>query len=240
MVATLGGMMATTPMRAMMDRIATFGRAPVLAAVLLTACAAMLGSVEAAPFTGWRSGDLIFQESRGSQSAAVLAATGSRFTHMGIVQIRGRTVTVIEAGAMVGETPLGRFVARGAGGRYAVYRIRGLKVIQWAVAQMAARMMYGKPYDLFFREGNDRIYCSELPVLAFKSAGIDLGRRERLGQLALNNAAVRQIFLQRWRLHPDCRGLDERACWARIQNQRLVTPLSIARDPDVVRVYSNF
>jgi hypothetical protein len=201
---------------------------------------AAVGAAEAKPFTSWRDGDLIFQQSTGTQSAAVIAATGSRFTHMGVVAVRKGKPVVIEAGGVVSETPLAAFVARGKGGRYAVYRIRNLKVVQWAVAEMAARMMYGKPYDIFFREGADHIYCSELPYLMFKPARIDLGRRERLGDLALDSAAVRTIFLKRWRLHPDCRGLDQERCWRKIQDQRLITPASIARDPDVRLVYSNF
>jgi hypothetical protein len=208
------------------------------AAIALAFAAAV--SAEAKPFAQWRNGDLIFQQSTGGQSAAVIAATGSRFTHMGIVALRKGRAVVIEAGGVVSETPLAAFVARGKGGRYAVYRIRDLTLIQWAVAEMTARMMYGRPYDIFFREGADHIYCSELPHLVFKSARIDLGRRERFGDLAVDNAAVRAIFLRRWQLHPDCRGLDADRCWRRIQDQRIVTPASIARDPDVRLVYSNF
>lgn len=201
---------------------------------------AAIGAAHAAPFTSWRDGDLIFQQSTGSQSGAVLAATGSRFTHMGIVRLNNGKPMVIEAARVVGETPLQRFIARGRGGRYAVYRVRDLPVIKWAVAQMLARMMFGRPYDIFFRPGGDAIYCSELPHLAFKAAGIELGAMQRLGDLTVDNAAVRAIFLRRWELHPDCRGLDQQACWRKIQDQRLVTPASIARDPDVKLVYSNF
>lgn len=216
--------------------------------VVLAACAIAVGCFTAAqaaparPFTQWQNGDLIFQQSTGSQTAAVLEATGSRFTHMGIVQIRNRQVTVIEAQAQaqVTETPLDRFIARGRDGRYAVYRVRGLKPVQWAVVQFTARLLYGKPYDIFFRSGADAIYCSELPYLAFKSANIELGKPHRLGELAVQGSAVRALFLKRWQTHPDCRGLGAEACWRKIQDQRLVTPASIARDPNVALVYSNF
>lgn len=214
--------------------------------VVLAACAIAVGlftTVQAAPVRAlaqWQNGDLIFQQSTGSQTAAVLEATGSRFTHMGIVQIRNRQVTVIEAQATVTETPVERFIARGRDGHYAVYRVRGLKPIQWAVVQFTARLLYGRPYDIFFRPGADAIYCSELPYLAFKSANIELGKPQRLGELAVQGSAVRALFLKRWQLHPDCRGLGAEACWRKIQNQRLVTPASIARDPNVALVYANF
>jgi hypothetical protein len=213
-----------------------------IAAVLALGALAMAPAhaAPARPFTQWRDGDLIFQQSTGGQSAAVLAATGSRYTHMGVVRLNRGRVMVIEAAARVGETPLARFIARGKGGRYAVYRVRNLPVIKWAVAQLYMRMMWGRPYDVFFRPGNDAFYCSELPYLAFRSAKIELGTEQRLGELTVNNPAVMALFLKRWRTHPGCKGLDQRACWRRIQDQRIVTPASIARDPEVRLVYSNF
>jgi hypothetical protein len=212
-------------------------------AAALALAALMVAPAQAAPehaFTQWRDGDLIFQQSTGGQSAAVLAATGSRYTHMGVVRLNGGRVMVIEAAHMVGETPLARFIARGKNGRYAVYRVRDLPVIKWAVAQMYMRMMFNKPYDIFFRPGNDAFYCSELPYMAFQSAKIELGTMQRLGDLAVSSPAVAALFARRWQQHPDCKGLDQQTCWRKIQNQRLVTPASIAGDSDVRLVYSNF
>ncbi len=230
--------MMLASMRAMTSTLRTAIAAAFAVAVLTMTAAA--GAAPMRSFKGWHDGDLIFQQSTGGQSAAVLAATGSRYTHMGVVRLNDGKPVVIEAAGRVGEIPLERFIARGKGGRFAVYRVRDLPVIKWAVAQMYMRMMWGRPYDVFFRLGNDAFYCSELPYLAFKSANMELGKEQRLGDLALNNPAVAALFVRRWQQHPDCKGLDRGACWRKIQDQRIVTPASIARDPQVRLVYSNF
>ena len=44
-----------------------------------------------------QDGDLVFQESRSTQSAAIIAATHSHWTHMGIVLIDDGKAVVLEA-----------------------------------------------------------------------------------------------------------------------------------------------
>jgi len=57
----------------------------------------------------------------------------------------------------------------------------------------------------------------------------------------VRNPAVKALFATRWASHPDCRGAAENAaaCWTLIQHQGIVTPVSIARDSQVVRVGGN-
>jgi hypothetical protein len=62
-----------------------------------------------------RDGDLIFQTSRSSQSVAIQRATGSVYSHMGLVLFRDGQPYVYEAIATVRFTPLDRWIARGAG-----------------------------------------------------------------------------------------------------------------------------
>lgn len=210
-----------------------------LAAVWLI-CTAF--AVRAESFADWRSGDLIFQDSNSSQAAAIRLATASQYSHMGIIRVSGHNVTVIEAARTVSETPLQRFIARGVGQDYAVYRIRDLSPADAERALAAAADLAGKPYDIFFRLGSEAVYCSELPYYAFGTIGLNLGEVQLFGDLAIDTPEGRALFLARWQDHPDCQaqGLDREACWAAIQQQEIVTPVSIARDPAVMQVYSTF
>lgn len=208
--------------------------------ISLLAMAMLSGTALAAePFDDWRNGDLIFHESTGPQAAAIRVATGSRYTHMGIVRKTGNEIRVIEAARTVSETPLKDFVARGTGNNYAVYRVRDLTPDAAETVITASRKYAGRPYDIFFRLTPDQIYCSELPFYAFQTIGMKLGAVERLGDLRINTPEARAIFLLRWRDHPDCKGKDRDGCWAAIQAQDIVTPVSIAKDPQLKRVYSS-
>ncbi|TDR87142.1 YiiX/YebB-like N1pC/P60 family cysteine hydrolase [Enterovirga rhinocerotis] len=193
-------------------------------------------------FRDWQTGDLIFQESLSPQATAIRVATGSRYSHMGIVLRSAGGIRVIEAARTVSETPLKAFIARGARQDYAVYRVRRLTSGQAAAAVEAARTYLGRPYDIFFRLDPSAIYCSELPFYAFRAVGLTIGQAERLGDLKIETPEGRGIFLARWRDHPDCRAgvsaQDE--CWSLIKTQEIVTPVSIARDAAVKRVVSTF
>lgn len=198
----------------------------------------MTGRLAAEP--ALRDGDLVFQQSQSRQSAAILAATGSPLTHMGIVHMRDGKPYVIEAWRTVRETPLADWIARGENGRYRVYRYRDLSTAQAATAIGEALAMEGRPYDPFFRPGDDAIYCSELVRLAFAAAGIDLGAMEAIGDLETEGPAVRAIFAERWRMHPDCGDAgDAQACWERVAIQPIVTPASIAADRRLALIRSD-
>ncbi|MDZ5451707.1 YiiX/YebB-like N1pC/P60 family cysteine hydrolase [Labrys sedimenti] len=188
-----------------------------------------------------RQGDLVFQQSKSPQSEAIRLASGSAYTHMGIVALTPSGPMVIEAADIVRQTPLEAFLARGMKGRFAVYRVRGLDQAKANAAITAARTYLGRPYDLYFRLDPNAIYCSELPYEAFRSVGITLGQIDRFGDLSVRTPAVKALFARRWASHPDCKGkaANATACWARIQDQGIVTPVSIARDDQVDRVGGN-
>ena len=188
-----------------------------------------------------RQGDLVFQHSMSPQSEAIRLASGSTYTHMGIVSLAPAGPVVIEAADVVRQTPLKAFLARGTKGRFAVYRVRGIDEAKADAAVAAARGYLGRPYDLYFRLDPGAIYCSELPYDAFRSVGISLGRVERFGNLSVRAPAVKALFARRWASHPDCQGTahDAAACWALIQDQGIVTPVSIARDSQVERIGGN-
>lgn len=191
-------------------------------------------------FTDWRDGDLVFQDSAGSQSAAISLATDSPYTHVGIVQLTSAGPMVIEAARTVSATPLAIFLARGKQGHYAVYRLREASPAALTKAVAQARRYMGRPYDIFFRLKPDAIYCSELPYYAFKEAGIPVGKTERFDALGVDNPAVKALFAKRWQQHPDCQDTDQAGCWRRMQSQLIVSPASIAGDPQMLQVFSSF
>ncbi|UWU25129.1 YiiX/YebB-like N1pC/P60 family cysteine hydrolase (plasmid) [Rhizobium sp. CB3060] len=189
-----------------------------------------------------KDGDLIFQTSTSNQSSAIIFATGSAFSHMGIIKNDNGAITVIEAGAKVKETPLKTWVNRGLLRQVAIYRDPRLTPETARQLLSYARTLYGKPYDLFFSFNNDAIYCSELPYLTYKAAGIEIGKVQKISELHIDNMLVRNLVQSRWQRDSECteRGYDFDQCYKYILNQSLVTPVSIANDPNLRMIYSNY
>lgn len=176
---------------------------------------------EAAAPPALRTGDLVFQTSRSSQSRAIQQATGSRWSHVGIVEVAPDGVFVLEAEGTVARTPWARFLRRGAGDVLAL-RPRALGPEAAARVAAEARRHLGKPYDPLFGWGDDRFYCSELVRKAFaRGASLELGRMERLGDLRLDG--LRGDVERRWGNVPA--GLE------------LVTPASLAADPRLEEIW---
>ncbi len=90
-----------------------------LGAILLAA-----GSALAGPAPALQDGDIVFQTSLSSQSVAVQRATGSRWSHMGVIVLRDGRPWVLEAIATVRYTPLPEWIARGAGHHFVAKRLR--------------------------------------------------------------------------------------------------------------------
>jgi hypothetical protein len=142
----------------------------------------------------------------------------------------------------VKETPLRDWIGRGLFKRVAIYRDPDLSPEQAKLVLAAAREFYGKPYDIFFSFNNDAIYCSELPYLSYKAAGIQIGKVQKVSDLHVDNFLVRRLIRQRWRRDPECvgKGYNFEQCYQHILDQDLVTPASIANDGKFKRIYSNY
>jgi hypothetical protein len=199
----------------------------------------------AADFRSFKRGDIIFQTSRSGQSLAILLASKSPYSHMGIIDFddSGNPV-VLEATATTRATPLHSWVKRGLGERISVFRLPTLTESEASAVSRDARKHFGKKYDPFFYSTDDELYCSELVFLAFKSGiNLELGRYQKVNTLALDNFAVRKVIKSRWNKFPLCangQAKDFESCFAIIQQQFLITPQSIAEDKRLLQVFNNY
>jgi hypothetical protein len=157
-----------------------------------TGCAQQLPDV--------RDGDVIFQTSRSSQSVAIQQATHSRYSHMGIVFIRGGQPYVLEASATVRYTRLKDWIGHGVQGGYVVMRLRnGLAAGQAERLRGVAQTFLGRPYDLTFEWSDSRIYCSELVWKIYERAlGVRLGELQHLRDFDLSSPVVRSKLKERY------------------------------------------
>jgi uncharacterized protein YycO len=172
-------------------------RIVVALALLATACAAK-GTAPAV-----RDGDVIFHTSRSSQSLAIQRATGSQYSHMGLVVHRNGKPFVFEAVSTVRLTPLDQWIARGTGRHFVVKRLRNAESVLTPAAleklRAEARRFAGRPYDLTFGWADDRIYCSELVWKAYDRAlGIQIGGLQEVRDFNLSDPAVRAKMRERY------------------------------------------
>jgi uncharacterized protein YycO len=172
----------------------------IIALLALWKAAAVLGDSITAQV---RDGDIIFHTSRSSQSLAIQRATGSRYSHMGMILFRDGRPFVFEAVQTVSYTPLEKWVARGEKGHYVVKRLVKADTLVTADAidrlKAQARNFEGKPYDLTFEWSDERIYCSELVWKIYDRAlGIRIGRLQKLRSFHLDDPAVRNKLRERY------------------------------------------
>lgn len=180
-------------------------RPPILLAGLILA-AASLACTGAEP---WQpaDGDLVFQVSTSAQSGALERATGSRWTHVGLVFHRRGEPWVLEAVATVRAVPLPEWIERGRDGRWVAMRLRPEYGTLDATARQRmlelGRWWLGERYDPAFRWSDDRLYCSELVwKLYARAAGVELCPLRRTADFDLDEQEVVALAEQRGGLPP--------------------------------------
>ena len=125
-----------------------------------------------------KDGDIILRMGNGalSQVFSNVSLTDKRFSHLGIVQIRDESITVINSVGYlanrkkgVDEVSLEKFleVAMSVG----IFRI---KYIDGAFISDKAREYIGYPFDWNFDlSEDDNIYCTELLYIVLKESGLE-------------------------------------------------------------------
>lgn len=227
--------------------VRTFALLALLAAASAGALALWLEEtrVTARDIPPLRTGDIVFQESGSTQTKAIALASRSLYTHTGLVELDASgKAWIVEAVSSVRATPLDEWIERGTAGRITIKRVRGLGESDATKVLKAAHVYDGRPYDFFFHDDKETIYCSELVRRAFEEgAGIEVGKVQKVRELDIDNAAARRIIEARWRKHPLCTqaaAADFESCYTIILDQTLVTPAAIARDAQLEAVFSNF
>ena len=188
----------------------------------------------------FQDGDIIFQASKSSQSNAIFAASLSAYTHMGIIKNTKNGMVVIEAVGPVKETPIREWINRGRFDRYAIYRLKNNKDIAFEPVFNELKKYYGRPYDLFFSFNNRAIYCSELVNIGYSELDIHLGQPQKVSSLWVNLPIVKSLIYRRAKKDPECIGKTKSECKNIIANRELITPVAIARDKRLFKVYSNY
>jgi hypothetical protein len=178
-----------------------------------------------------RNGDIVFQTSRSSQSAAIQFATKSQYSHMGIVYVRDGEPFVFEAIQPVKLTPLAAWVERGERGHFIAKRLSDAEsqLTAEALSKMRAvgERFAGRDYDLYFEWSDDRIYCSELVWKVFEQgAGIELGKLQTIADFDLTHPAVQAKLKERFG--------DQIP-----RHEIVVSPVAIFDDAKLQTVYAN-
>ncbi len=149
------------------------------------------------------TGDLIFIQSQSPQSVAVQEMTGSPWTHVGMIFQHNNNWVVGEAARDVGAVSLGDFIGRSRGRRYIVKRLRAdvlaVGTAEQSLLENTFRQEVGKPYDLWFEWGDERIYCSELIWKSYQRAlGVVLSPLQVVGDMNLSGPAARALIEERY------------------------------------------
>jgi hypothetical protein len=151
----------------------------------------------------FKDGDIIFQESRSSQSRAIQLATNSRYTHVGMLFKQNNQWMVLEAVQPVRYTSVKAFIARSTKGHFVIKRLTNAdetltpKTIE--NMKQLAKTMLGKNYDLYFEWSDTKIYCSELVWKIYeRTLHIEVGKLARLKEFDLSSPLVKAMMKQRY------------------------------------------
>lgn len=149
-----------------------------------------------------KEGDIIFQTSNSGQSKAIQLATGSKFSHCGIIVKIDNELQVVEAVQPVKVTKLAEWIKRGNNSYYEVKRMRGqntLSIDQHAKLKIEYTKLLGLNYDIYFGWSDKEMYCSELVWKIYKRAfGREICALHELKEYNLDNATVQKILKERY------------------------------------------
>lgn len=193
--------------------------------VILISCQSGTG------FSGFQNGDIIFQTSKSGQSIAIQIATGSKYSHMGIIYVQGDDFFVYEAVQPVKLTPLKSWINKGVNGHYVVKRLKNAETLltQENIAKMkqVGEKYSGKDYDLHFEWSDSKMYCSELVWKIYKEAlGFEIGKCQTLGDFNLDDNSVKKKLSERY---GNKIPLDE----------LVISPASMFESENIITVFSN-
>jgi len=129
----------------------------------------------------YKEGDILFQVSKSRQSPLIQKATGSKWSHCGVVVEKNKKLFVLEASKVVRLTPLQQWIKQGKDEKVKMMRVKKDPV------KIKYNKYLEKSYDLAFKFDNVKWYCSELIYDIYKSQlGIELCKPKQLRQYQIN------------------------------------------------------
>ena len=168
---------------------------------LVTAATCVVLAIASVPSFGadWREGDIVFSGSTAGQGGAIIAATGSPYTHCGIVFLNDGKPMVLEAVQPVGVVSLETFKSRCKPGTFMARRLKSaVTPASYQSARTWAAAQIGKNYDPRFRWDDGNLYCSELVWKIYQQAGVELCEPRRFRDYKLDDPKVKKIIAERY------------------------------------------
>lgn len=193
---------------------------------------AVLLAISSVASARWENGDLIFQKSLSPQSAAIKEATGSEWTHVGLLNYSefGEWQVIESRKESVVVTPIKKFIERGKDHEILVMRWSRHEVSRprnWNRVLLEIRALSGRPYDLLFEWSDQAIYCSELVFKSFIYVfGAAPGKLQTFGELKLDGPEVQRLIQERIVQKGKALSLDE----------KIITPVSLLNSPELIPV----
>ncbi len=180
-----------------------------------------------------QNGDIIFQTSLSAQSKAIQLATGSKYSHCGLIFRKGsdkKNWYVLEAVQPVKWTPLTEWIARGKDGHYIIKRFKTDPMLPEGVLlelRKNAEKHLGKDYDLTFEWSDEKIYCSELIWKVYnETTGLSVGNLQKLKEFNLDNPIVKSKMTERYGKNIPL-------------NETVISPKAIFDDADLILIDKN-
>ena len=218
----------------------------VISVVLTLAVVAAIANIYTSEKPQLHNGDLVFQTGHDLESLAVITATDSKFTRIGIIKKTDDGDQVISLNDHYQQIPFDQFTRHGIFSRYAIYRYRQLDPDRAAKITMVAANMQNNLLPFFNFQGA-KLYPSEAAYLAYRESGLDIGSVQKIRDLNMGNLMFKNIINANWQTYPVCQGtptVDKAQnaddCRMIIEGQDVVTPVSLARDVNFELVYSNY
>jgi uncharacterized protein YycO len=175
-----------------------------------------------------RQGDVLFQQLPNPPGLdlvdAIEGATGSPYSHCGMVLWHDNQWQVIEAVGPVMIVPIEAWKARGRGKNFWAYRLNEASQKFIPAALTAMKRDLGKPYDPRYRFDDKAIYCSELIYRGWQAAtGKGLGKTVALQEL--NWQPYRKVIVA-------IEGTEEIPL-----TREMITPRDLAKAPELTLVW---
>lgn len=181
---------------------------------------------QAAETSRLQEGDIVFSSSKRGQGEAIIAATGSPYTHCGIVFEKDGKMMVLEAVQPVGIVTLERFISLSEPGTFTAKRLK--TTVTPALYQKAknwAQKQVGRNYDARFLWDDTNLYCSELVWKIYQKAGVELCTPRKFRDYDLEKPAVKKIIQQRFG------GMDRVP-----MDEKVVAPSDIATSEELMEI----